>query len=797
MKRVNSNSPPGLQQNQERRKLRRTDAISSNSLQQHQNFNNFNNFNNNLTNRPNITISSIANAVTYKDGRYIQTQKEVGEGTFGKVFKCRDSFYTAKGERIIGVHGSMYTSGQNRGTSRDDRHGPAAPGDQSSKVRRSYTGRYGANDDANKTVSVLKLHDDFFDGFLQDKNMDEGIVPDSSGEEEQLNSTLGAALENHIFKEDENTGHTKTSKGTIDKHPTTVESQVQLPPYYENVMKNLSITSMRQNLQRNAASTSEPRKKTFSSDAVVTRTSSTVALKQAKPMKNVGFALATIREVLFMKKLSRYENIVNLYDVFDEMDQGSQGGSSSSSSIYLVMPFLILDLRKVLENREYAFRLQKPGIRNMCRQILQGIYHIHENNILHRDLKPENILCSSDGLLKIGDFGISRSGAKMNFWRYEKSEKNMEKSSGEGPGKKLKRSKTTTSVGAAGDNNANTQNSQGGSSAVVEGSAGQGGKKVLKREDTWNNSIVSAGGDNKFQTTNQSSTKPELLLHPNMTPGNHVVSLWYRSPELLFNSDFYSAAIDMWSCGCIIAEIVGMTEWHRSRGQYDGGKNVGTGAQQNQNQPEYRFMTNKTHPFHENPLPEHIVGKKFNNLFVFQGDDEFSQLFQIIEFFGLEEFLSWPLREGLPRYTEMAKEYLLEVKCRKAYLNEQNVARLQAKLNKTDNKTGVNLAAFNHVNPNKKKPRTTLNPNRTKGAFYRFLNGVNASAQSSNAPGGNRNPTIPTNSIISNGGMGLLEKLLQLNPLSRITAADCLTKEPYVCNVGEIGNRGVLPWCGR
>ena len=34
-----------------------------------------------------------------------------------------------------------------------------------------------------------------------------------------------------------------------------------------------------------------------------------------------------------------------------------------------------------------------------------------------------------------------------------------------------------------------------------------------------------------------------------------VITLWYRPPELLFGSRFYSAAVDMWSVGCIFAEM--------------------------------------------------------------------------------------------------------------------------------------------------------------------------------------------------------------------------------------------------
>lgn len=34
-----------------------------------------------------------------------------------------------------------------------------------------------------------------------------------------------------------------------------------------------------------------------------------------------------------------------------------------------------------------------------------------------------------------------------------------------------------------------------------------------------------------------------------------VVTLWYRAPEVLLGSRHYSTAIDMWSVGCIVAEM--------------------------------------------------------------------------------------------------------------------------------------------------------------------------------------------------------------------------------------------------
>lgn len=35
-----------------------------------------------------------------------------------------------------------------------------------------------------------------------------------------------------------------------------------------------------------------------------------------------------------------------------------------------------------------------------------------------------------------------------------------------------------------------------------------------------------------------------------------VVTLYYRAPELLLGAPFYTSAVDVWSIGCIFAELV-------------------------------------------------------------------------------------------------------------------------------------------------------------------------------------------------------------------------------------------------
>ena len=43
-------------------------------------------------------------------------------------------------------------------------------------------------------------------------------------------------------------------------------------------------------------------------------------------------------------------------------------------------------------------------------QILYGLMHLHQQNIIYRDLKPENLLINYDGHIKIADFGLSKIG---------------------------------------------------------------------------------------------------------------------------------------------------------------------------------------------------------------------------------------------------------------------------------------------------------------------------------------------------------------------------------------------------
>jgi len=54
---------------------------------------------------------------------------------------------------------------------------------------------------------------------------------------------------------------------------------------------------------------------------------------------------------------------------------------------------------------------------DFANQLAQALAYCHAQGVVHRDLKPENVLITSDGVLKLMDFGIALlEGAKRVTW---------------------------------------------------------------------------------------------------------------------------------------------------------------------------------------------------------------------------------------------------------------------------------------------------------------------------------------------------------------------------------------------
>jgi len=73
---------------------------------------------------------------------------------------------------------------------------------------------------------------------------------------------------------------------------------------------------------------------------------------------------------------------------------------------FIVMEYIKGESLEAVLDREKSLDL--PRALNYAVQILKGVAHAHEAQILHRDLRPANVLISESGVVKVADFGTSR-----------------------------------------------------------------------------------------------------------------------------------------------------------------------------------------------------------------------------------------------------------------------------------------------------------------------------------------------------------------------------------------------------
>ncbi|MGE0454132.1 MAG: serine/threonine protein kinase [Vicinamibacteria bacterium] len=73
---------------------------------------------------------------------------------------------------------------------------------------------------------------------------------------------------------------------------------------------------------------------------------------------------------------------------------------------FIVMDYVKGESLEAVLDREKS--LDVPRAVNYTVQILKGVEHAHQAQILHRDLRPANVLISESGVVKVADFGTSR-----------------------------------------------------------------------------------------------------------------------------------------------------------------------------------------------------------------------------------------------------------------------------------------------------------------------------------------------------------------------------------------------------
>ena len=91
-----------------------------------------------------------------------------------------------------------------------------------------------------------------------------------------------------------------------------------------------------------------------------------------------------------------HPNIVNVYDVGE--DRG----------VY----YIVMELVEGITLKDYIDRKGKLSVKeatSIAIQVSLGLEAAHNRNIVHRDVKPQNIIISTDGKVKLSDFGIAKA----------------------------------------------------------------------------------------------------------------------------------------------------------------------------------------------------------------------------------------------------------------------------------------------------------------------------------------------------------------------------------------------------
>lgn len=124
-----------------------------------------------------------------------------------------------------------------------------------------------------------------------------------------------------------------------------------------------------------------------------------VAIKVLKPefSEDLNFVTKFRTEAQSAAGLE-HPNIVNIYDV------GSEKGMH-----YIVMEYVEgITLKTYIEKKgQLSF---KEAV-SIAIQVGRGIEAAHSKGIIHRDIKPQNIIISTEGKVKVTDFGIARAAS--------------------------------------------------------------------------------------------------------------------------------------------------------------------------------------------------------------------------------------------------------------------------------------------------------------------------------------------------------------------------------------------------
>ncbi|CEH11841.1 kinase-like protein [Ceraceosorus bombacis] len=243
-------------------------------------------------------------------------------------------------------------------------------------------------------------------------------------------------------------------------------------------------------------------------------------------------ARRALREVAVLRHIGMCGNVTALLD-FDT-------SFIEFNEIYLVMEASEADLSQIIRSGQ---TLSDSHLQYFLAQLLRGVRYMHAANIIHRDLKPGNLLVNADCQLKICDFGLARAHAERPE-RRSRSRSYSTSAERQPRGDRGKAGTPPTQDGAAVP-----------ASEVSSSSDDSHSKSLSPMKSPPDAGLAQAPA---VDTTRRSGrSRSTRLYFPGGPLTEYVATRWYRAPEvMLCFRRGYGAEIDVWSIGCILAELI-------------------------------------------------------------------------------------------------------------------------------------------------------------------------------------------------------------------------------------------------
>jgi serine/threonine protein kinase len=102
-----------------------------------------------------------------------------------------------------------------------------------------------------------------------------------------------------------------------------------------------------------------------------------------------------VDEARKLAKVSNVDGIVKIYDSFRE-----------NSTAYIVMEYL--EGETLAQRLERDKTIEPEAATAMLLPVIESLQTVHERGIIHRDLAPDNLFVTTDGSVKVIDFGAAR-----------------------------------------------------------------------------------------------------------------------------------------------------------------------------------------------------------------------------------------------------------------------------------------------------------------------------------------------------------------------------------------------------